>query len=289
MNGILIVNKSSDCTSQDVIYDARRILGTRKIGHGGTLDPMVTGVLPLFIGHGTKVSSFALEADKVYEGLLAFGKETSTQDIEGEVLAETDFIPKEEDIRKEFERLSGQTIQQIPPMVSAVKHKGKRLYELEREGITVERKARIAKIYSLEILEIIGEEVSFRAHVSKGTYIRTLVHDIGKKLGSLAILKRLERVETGPFTLKDSYTIEELREMEDPSKALLPIDSILGSLPRIDLEQKYYDDLYHGRRIPWDENLPKIFTIYCNNKFFGLGEPDEKSKKVLKVRRRLFG
>ena len=100
MNGILIVNKSSGYTSQDVIYDARRILGTRKIGHGGTLDPMVTGVLPLFIGHGTKVSSFALEADKVYEGILVFGKETSTQDIEGEVLAETDFIPNGEEIRK---------------------------------------------------------------------------------------------------------------------------------------------------------------------------------------------
>lgn len=289
MNGILIVNKDKNCTSQDVIYDVRRILKTRKIGHGGTLDPMVTGVLPLFIGQGTKVSSFALEADKIYKGTLLFGLETSTQDLEGEVLEKTDTIPSKEEILGVFKRLSGQEIEQIPPMVSAVRHEGKRLYELDREGKTVERKARKVQIYSLKILEIKEKEVQFLAHVSKGTYIRTLVHDIGKKLKSLACLKSLERVETGPYTLEDSYTIEELEKMEDPEKALLPMDSILEELPRIDLEKKYFEDLYHGRRIPWTEKLPEVFTIYCDGEFFGLGEPDEKSSKVLKVRRRLVG
>jgi tRNA pseudouridine55 synthase len=214
LNGVLLVDKGPDMTSHDVVAVARRCLNTKKIGHCGTLDPMATGMLILVIGNGTKLQDLLMSEDKEYTGSLRLGVTTSTQDAEGEVLAEKP-VPQfsAEEIRSAFEAFKGD-FYQTPPMVSAIKVNGVPLYKLARKGQEVERKPRFVRVYDYEIQNLAVPDVDFRVVCSKGFYVRTYAHDIGEKLGCGAHLTSLRRTRSGHFTfVPGKYTtFEALKE-----------------------------------------------------------------------------
>ncbi len=211
--GIMLVNKPKGITSHDVVDVARKRLGLRKIGHAGTLDPMATGLLVLLIGRATKLSNRFVEFDKEYEATMTLGKKTDTGDAEGKVIAEFQIGDDitEEKIKGVFSRFVGE-IEQVPPMVSALRHRGKRLYELARKGIVVERPPRRVKVYKLDITRIALPQVDFIVACSKGTYIRKLCEDIGDSLGCGAYQSRLHRTRIGPFRVEEAVPVEEINE-----------------------------------------------------------------------------
>lgn len=211
-DGILLIDKPSGITSHDVVEIVRRRLKTEKVGHSGTLDPVATGVLVLLIGKATKLFSKFVHFDKEYEATLKLGATTSTGDSEGKVLCEKDASNiREEDIRKVFTRFVGER-EQVPPMVSAIKHRGRRLYELARQGIEVDRKARLIKIYDLKIRDLRLPEVDFYVKCTKGTYIRRLGEEIGEELGVGGFISRIRRISLGPFNISDAIKIEDIHE-----------------------------------------------------------------------------
>ncbi|MDE6980981.1 MAG: tRNA pseudouridine(55) synthase TruB, partial [Lachnospiraceae bacterium] len=212
MDGIINIYKEPGFTSFDVVAKLRGILKQKKIGHTGTLDPQAVGVLPVCIGKATKVCEYLTEHDKVYEALLHLGMETDTQDIWGNVLGEQEVSLGEEDIRGIIEKFVGD-MQQIPPMYSAIKVNGQRLYDLARRGIEVERKPRDITIFSIDILEIHLPRVKMRVHCSKGTYIRTLCHDIGMAAGCGGCMEQLVRTKTGTFSLESALAIGEVEKI----------------------------------------------------------------------------
>ncbi len=209
--GIVLVNKPKGITSHDVVDVARGRLGIRKIGHAGTLDPMATGLLILLVGKATKLSSRFSQFDKQYEATLHLGIRTDTADAEGKVIEEREVSVSESQIKEAFSKFVGE-IEQVPPMVSAIRYKGKRLYELARKGIVVPRPPRRVTIYELKITEINLPYVSFVVTCSKGTYIRKLCEDIGELLGCGAHQCRLHRIRIGPFSVKEAIELEELDE-----------------------------------------------------------------------------
>ena len=237
MNGIVIVDKPQDWTSQDVTARLRRVFNTRRIGHGGTLDPMATGVLPVFVGRATRAVEFFEHADKVYEASLLLGKTTDTEDITGTVLEEKPVNVSESDLLAVLEQFRGE-IQQIPPMYSAIKVGGQKLYDLARQGKEVERKSRTITIFALELLEFSGDTAKIRVHCSKGTYIRTLCKDIGQALGCGGCMAALRRTSAGNYTLEQSVKLEELLETEAPEKYLLAVDSLFEMHPKVTLTEK---------------------------------------------------
>lgn len=233
MNGVIIINKECGMTSHDVVAEVRKILRMRTVGHTGTLDPDATGVLPVCVGRATKLSQFFLSSDKEYEATLVFGVRTDTQDSTGNVVSEVremNFVKKE--VEEAFSKLTGE-IEQVPPMVSAVRHKGRRLYELARKGEEVERAPRKIQIFKLEIINCQLPRVRFRVVCSKGTYIRTLCADTGDMLGCGAHQAELTRVRSGPFRLSDSVTLKELRELDNPEEKIIPPDAALSHLPSV--------------------------------------------------------
>ncbi|MDR1117605.1 MAG: tRNA pseudouridine(55) synthase TruB [Oscillospiraceae bacterium] len=208
-SGIIIINKAAGMSSHKVVSCCRRILGEKKIGHGGTLDPMATGVLPIFIRRATRASGLLLESDKSYTAAFRTGVTTDTQDITGKVLSVSSHTPPDNEVAEILISFTGRQ-RQIPPMYSALKVDGKKLYEIAREGGEVERKPRDIEIYSIAYLGKRGGDHVISVACSKGTYIRTLVHDIGAALGCGAALTGLERTKAGPFSIKDAVTLEEL-------------------------------------------------------------------------------
>ena len=214
MNGIIIIDKPLGRTSHDMVYEMRKVTGIKKIGHTGTLDPMATGVLPVCIGSATKMADMLTLSDKSYIAELVLGRTTDTQDADGKVLTECEVNCSEEEIRCAVNSFVGE-IEQVPPMYSAIKQNGKKLYELARQGIEVERKPRKVTINSIDILEISGERVKIDVSCSKGTYIRTLCEDIGKKLGAGAYMNTLRRTRTGQFTIEESHTLSEIKELKE--------------------------------------------------------------------------
>lgn len=229
INGIINVHKEKGFTSHDVVAKLRGIVGQRKIGHTGTLDPDATGVLPVCLGKGTKLCDLLTDKDKTYETVLLLGKETDTQDISGQVLNEAVWEHlSEEEVKEAIVSFLGDS-EQIPPMYSALKVNGKKLYELAREGKVVERKARPIRIKEINILDINLPEVRMEISCSKGTYIRTICHDIGIKLGTYGCMKELIRTRVSRFEISDSYTLSELQELKDHGELLsviAPVDSV---------------------------------------------------------------
>ena len=225
-NGIVIIDKPADWTSMDVCAKLRGILKTKKIGHAGTLDPMATGVLPVFVGQATRAVSFAESGSKEYVAGLRLGLVTNTQDTSGETLEESPVTVAAEDIRAILPRFVGE-IDQIPPMFSAIKIGGKKLYELARKGQEVERKSRRITIYELELLEQLGEnEYLLRILCSKGTYVRTLCHDIGAALGCGGCMSSLRRTMAAGYTLADAVTLDDVQQQ---GEALLrEVDSLFS-------------------------------------------------------------
>ncbi|MBR3979450.1 MAG: tRNA pseudouridine(55) synthase TruB [Oscillospiraceae bacterium] len=237
MNGIVIVDKPQGWTSQDVVSKLRGVLHTRRIGHGGTLDPMATGVLPVFVGRGTRGVEFFEHAEKTYETVLRLGVTTDTEDITGEVLENRTVNVTKEAFLAALDRFRGE-IQQIPPMYSALKINGQKLCDLARKGKEVERKPRTITIFALDCLDFDGVNATLRVRCSKGTYIRTLCKDIGEALGCGGCMASLRRTAAGAYTLDRAVPLQTLIEAENPESYLLPLDSMFEKYPAMTLTAK---------------------------------------------------
>lgn len=241
MNGIVIVDKPAGWTSQDVTARLRRVFDTRRIGHGGTLDPMATGVLPVFVGRATRGVEFFEHADKVYEAALLLGTVTDTQDTTGAILQTHAVEVSDAALEAALTALRGEILQ-VPPMYSAIKVDGKKLYDLARAGKTVRREPRPVTIHALECLRRAENTVFLRVHCSKGTYIRTLCHDIGELLGCGGCMAALRRTMAGGYTLADAVPLEKLLEAKesgaDMAAFLRPVDSLFATYPAVTLTQK---------------------------------------------------
>ncbi|MDL2232615.1 tRNA pseudouridine(55) synthase TruB [Ruminococcaceae bacterium OttesenSCG-928-L11] len=242
LTGILCIDKPADFTSFDVVAKMRGILRTRKIGHGGTLDPMATGVLPIFVGRATKACDILPDQDKRYTARFRLGVETDTQDCTGTVLAERPVTATSAQVEAALEQFRG-PIAQVPPMYSAVRVEGKRLYELARSGVEVERKPRDITVYSLELLEAdeARHEYSIDIACSKGTYVRTICHDIGQLLGCGAAMTALRRTRACGYELEQCVTLEQLQKLRDSDRlesVLLPTDSAFARYDRLELDER---------------------------------------------------
>ena len=234
MNGIVIVDKPQGWTSQDVVSKLRGVLQTRRIGHGGTLDPMATGVLPVFVGRATRGVEFFEHAEKTYETVLRLGITTDTEDITGTVLSEQDAFVTGSQLEAVLERFRGE-IMQIPPMYSAIKIGGQKLVDLARKGKEVERKPRPVTIHELTLLGMEADGIHLRVRCSKGTYIRTLCKDIGEALGCGGCMAALRRVSAGSYTIEEAVPLKELIESVDPGKYLRDVDTMFSAHPAVTL------------------------------------------------------
>lgn len=235
MDGIIVIRKEKGYTSHDVVAKLRGILRMKKIGHTGTLDPDAEGVLPVALGKGTRLVELLTEKEKTYEAVMRLGVSTDTQDMTGTILKEQEVSVTEEEIKNAAASFSGEQLQ-IPPMYSALKVNGKKLYELAREGKEVERKARPVHFYEIEILEIRLPLVKMRVSCSKGTYIRTLCHDMGEKLGCGGAMEALLRTKSGDFTLEQSMTLQETEEaVKDGAieEKIISVEEVLSSYPSV--------------------------------------------------------
>ena len=279
--GVLILDKPSGLTSFDCVARVRRLYHTKKVGHTGTLDPMATGVLPVLIGRTAKAAEYLVTGEKHYLAVLRLGISTDTEDTTGTVLAESPAIPDEMTVLAALDSFRGDILQ-IPPMVSALKVGGEKLCDLARRGVTVEREPRPITVYSLKAEKLTDTDYSLDVVCSKGTYIRTLCADIGKKLGCGGAMASLRRAETGGFTLADTHTLEELEAMTDVERfsLLRPAESLFSDLPRLTLggfflhlaesgQPVFLHKLGHGA-----ENLPEgAYVRMCSAEkgFFALG------------------
>ena len=234
MNGIVIIDKPQGWTSQDVTARLRRVFNTRRIGHGGTLDPMATGVLPVFVGRATRGVEFFEHAEKTYEAVLQLGLTTDTEDTSGTVLEEKEVHISETDFLGILPQFRGK-IMQVPPMYSALKINGQKLVDLARKGKTVERQPREIEIFELECLEFTGTTARLRVRCSKGTYIRTLCKDIGEALGCGGCMAALRRVQAGEYTIAEAIPLMELLEAQNPEKYLRAVDTMFRNYPEVRL------------------------------------------------------
>nr|WP_325196154.1 tRNA pseudouridine(55) synthase TruB [uncultured Oscillibacter sp.] len=263
-NGILIIDKPRDWTSMDVCAKLRGILREKRVGHGGTLDPMATGVLPVFVGQATRAVEFAENSRKEYVAGLRLGQVTNTQDVTGETLETHPVTATRRDVEQALVRFLGD-IQQIPPMYSAIKINGQKLYDLARKGQEVARKPRSITIYELELLEQVSEtDFRFRCVCSKGTYIRTLCHDIGHLLGCGGTLYSLRRTMAAGFTLEQAVTLEEVQEQGEA--LLLPADSLFAQHPALHLPSSKQEKRVRNGNPVTDPSIPDgTYRVYGQN------------------------
>lgn len=290
-NGFINVYKPREMTSHDVVAIIRKRLPRKtKVGHTGTLDPDATGILPICVGKGTRLAEFFAPLRKVYLAEMTLGAVTSTQDSGGEFLQKADEAAlaavTETDVTKAAAEFVGE-IMQIPPMVSAVKINGKKLYQLAREGKTVERQPRKITIYDMEITDTALPKVQLRVTCSGGTYIRTLINDIGEKLGVGAYMSVLERQAVGSFDLAHSLPLEKIKEMLEANdySCLLPLEYGLEHLPVLNLpDEKSFDDVLHGRHLVWKEQIPAgTYKLFYQNRIVAVAAADGKTLKMRKV------
>ena len=283
MNGVIVIDKPADFTSFDVIAVVRRLTGQRKTGHTGTLDPNATGVLPVLLGAATKAQDRIPNHDKSYLAQFRLGLTTDTLDIWGEVKTETPCCVTEDDVRSLLPRFSGE-IMQVPPMYSALKKDGQRLYDLARKGVEVEREARPVTVYRLELVSFDSETQTGELAVScsKGTYVRTLIDDIGQALGVGAVMTALRRTEACGFTLSDCVTLERLRQLCGEGVAdsvLLPTDSLFAVYPKLTVSDAQATRFSNGGALDLSRTALKntaedgaICRVYAkSSRFLGLG------------------
>ena len=269
MDGVIVINKPKGKTSHDCVGFVRRLAGTRKVGHTGTLDPLATGVLPICIGCATKASELLTCENKSYTAELILGKTTDTLDCDGTVLSESPVDFDEEKIRECIMSFVGKS-EQLPPMYSAIKKDGKKLYELARQGISIERDRRKIEIYSIDIFDMNkkNNSVTFSVDCSKGTYIRSLCDDIGAKLGCGGYMNSLERTKSGKFSIDNSYTFEQLQTLKENgtlSDALIPVDELFD-YPKITVDSRQRGFIVNGVRTRYkglDEG--QLYRIYDEN------------------------
>lgn len=289
INGIINVYKEKGFTSHDVVAKLRGILKQKKIGHTGTLDPDATGVLPVCLGNATKLCDMLTDKSKEYVATMRLGFCTDTQDISGEVLQTKEVFVTEEEVEKAILSFVG-PYNQVPPMYSALKVNGKKLYELAREGIEIERKARNVEIFEIEIMNISLPDITMRVHCSKGTYIRTLCHDIGMKLGCFGTMLTLERTKVAAFLLENAYKLSEIEEIvkEDKIGTVLTRTEDMFEIMSVRVASPYEKLLFNGNPIYLNQIAERIrigdkeqVKIYAKDKFCAIYECDE-AKNVLK-------
>lgn len=286
INGIFILDKPIGMSSNHALQKVKRLFSAKKAGHTGSLDPLATGLLPICFGEATKFSQFLLDADKTYSVTMRLGVRTTTSDAEGEVVAEKP-VPTAltlEKINRLFDHFRGQT-QQIPSMFSALKHNGRPLYELARQGITVDRPSRPITIFDLSVLSFQDNQVDFTVHCSKGTYVRTLVDDFGELLGCGAHVARLHRVSAGPFKASQMMSIEQLESdipSNDYEKYLLPIDCIFHGWEKIAVSPAFEEKLLQGQSVISEKSLtPGFVALFSeSNSFFGVAEALEDGRVI---------
>ena len=237
MNGIVIIDKPQEWTSQDVTARLRRVFQTRRIGHGGTLDPMATGVLPVFVGRATRGVEFFEHAEKTYETVLRLGITTDTEDVSGTVLTQQEVSFTRERLDEVLAQFRGEILQ-VPPMYSALKINGQKLVDLARKGKTVERQPRPITIHELTLLSVEENDIRLRVRCSKGTYIRTLCKDIGEALGCGGCMAELRRVQAGEYTIDESVPLQVLLECEHPEEYLRQLDTMFRNYPAVTLTEK---------------------------------------------------
>ena len=272
MNGILIVNKSKGYTSHDIVAKVKKITG-EKVGHTGTLDPLATGVLPILIGKGTLCSKYLMNHDKTYKVLLKLGIKKSTGDEEGEIIQEEtvdEEILDERNVKTVLNSFLGEQMQ-IPPIYSAIKVKGKKLYEYARKGQKVEIEPRKITIYDIKLLKInkVSSEIQFEVSCSKGTYIRSLCEDIAQKIGTVGYMKELQRTRVGIFTIEQSVSAEDLTK-ETIEKYMMTIEKLFKDLENIELNEKKLQLFLNGVKLRFDLE-EGIYKIYSNQQFIGIG------------------
>ncbi|RKD34481.1 tRNA pseudouridine(55) synthase TruB [Thermohalobacter berrensis] len=299
MNGFINVLKPPGMTSHDVVDFIRKELKIKKVGHTGTLDPYASGVLPICIGKATKLTQYLIEKKKKYRAELVLGKETDTQDKYGKIINESDFIPTESDIISVINSFKG-NIKQIPPMFSAIRHKGKRLYELARKGKKVDRPSREVTIYEISIIKIDkNKKILFDVECSKGTYIRTLCNDIGKELKTYGYMNFLLRTCVDIFKIEDSFTIDEIKkfkELEKVHELIQPIDYPLYNYKRVDAIDNSFKILSNGGKISLNKikgvkklKENEMLRVYCKDKFIGIGTIKRiNNNKFLKIEKVLL-
>lgn len=274
MNGIILINKEKGITSFGVVSKMRRIFNTKKVGHCGTLDPNATGVLPILIGNATKLSKYLVEHDKEYIATVKFGIKTDSGDEEGNVISEDEFRlenTSEDFYISKLNELVG-TREQIPPMYSAVKVDGKRLYEYAREGRIVEREPRKITIYSISMIKLDYEnnELTFRVVCSKGTYIRTLCEELAEKIGTVGYMKELERTKLDKFDIENSVIISELENCEDKEKYLISVEDLFINNEKVDLTSRKKELFLNGVKLTF--NLANgLYRVYSDGLFIGIG------------------
>jgi tRNA pseudouridine55 synthase len=256
------------------LQEVRHLFNANKAGHTGSLDPLATGLLPLCFGDATKVSGLMLDDNKRYQVVVQLGVMTDTGDAEGVVIA-TKPVPELslEQINACLQQFTG-TLDQVPPMYSALKHNGKRLYELAREGLTIERKARRISIFELQLLDFTNNELTLEVFCSKGTYIRSLAEDIGHSLGCGGTVKNLRRLASGQFSINDAMTIEQLTGMDEQSlySRLMPVDKPLDTLPAVQLTDEQTASIKYGQSIIFENTPLGMVRMYQTTVFLGLGE-----------------
>ena len=281
MDGIVIVDKPEGWTSQDVVSKLRGVFKTRRIGHGGTLDPMATGVLPVFVGRATRGVEFFEHAEKTYETVLRLGLTTDTEDITGTVLTQQDAFVTGSMLEEVLTRFRGDILQ-VPPMYSAIKVNGQKLYDLARKGREVERQPRPVTIHELTLLGMEADGIHLRVRCSKGTYIRTLCKDIGEALGCGGCMAALRRVQAGEYTLANSVPLQTLIDSEDPGKYLLPVDSMFLAHPPVTLTEKQEKCCRNG--VAFTCNLPEgTYRVYAaNGEFLALSRMVEGKLTTIK-------
>ncbi|BFT66160.1 tRNA pseudouridine(55) synthase TruB [Parvimonas sp. KA00067] len=285
-NGILNVYKPKGFTSRDIVNIVRKIYKTKKVGHAGTLDPNATGVLPIAIGSATKLVDYIQTMGKSYIGEMALGINTDTLDIWGKSIESKEISLDKNKFFEVIKKYDNKKIMQLPPMYSALKKDGKRLYEYARAGIEVEREEREVEIYSLIILNFYENKIRFEVSCSKGTYIRTLFNDIASDTNNLSYMSSLCRNKYGMFKIEDSYSLERLKTFNEDElqKTLTKIEDIF-QYERIDFDKKYFKHISNGLRKTFDIDREGIFKIYCNNIFIGIGELiSAEDKKLLKMK-----
>jgi len=261
MNGIVIIDKPQDWTSQDVTARLRRVFNTRRIGHGGTLDPMATGVLPVFVGRGTRGVEFFEHAEKTYETVLRLGLTTDTEDVTGTVITEQDAFVTGEMLETVLASFRGEILQ-VPPMYSALKVNGQKLCDLARKGKEVERKPRPITIHELTLLGMEAQGIRMRVRCSKGTYIRTLCKDIGQALGCGGCMASLRRVQAGEYTIDEAVPLEVLLEAQDPEAYLRPVDTMFRNYPSVRLSPKQEQRCRNGNAfsLPMEAGTYRVYS-----------------------------
>ena len=281
MNGIVIVDKPQDWTSQNVTARLRRVFNTRRIGHGGTLDPMATGVLPVFVGRGTRGVEFFEHAEKTYEANIRLGLTTDTEDVWGNTLTEQEVHISETEFLSILPQFRGK-IMQVPPMYSALKVGGQKLCDLARKGKEVERQPREIEIFELTLVEFSGQTARLRVRCSKGTYIRTLCKDIGEALGCGGCMAALRRVQAGEYTIEEAVPLQELLDTEDPGQYLRHVDTMFRNYPAVTLTEKQEKRCRNGNSfsVKLEEGTYRVYS--ANGEFLALSKVEDGTMSTIK-------